>query len=336
MTVVTPLVAVLALAAAAWLGTAMLGLDLLFGVVIPYGALAALLAGVAWRVLRWARVPVPFNISTTCGQQVSLPWVRSNPIENPHTRMGVAARMGLEVLLFRSLFRNVRQEFVGRGGVVPRLAYRSSLWLWAGALAFHYSFLIVLLHHFRFFSDPVPAPLALLDRLDGILQIGTPQVYVSGAILLGAALFLLARRLVLPPIRYISLATDYFPLFLVIGIALTGVLMRYTSWRVDIVGVKTLCLGLVHFRPEVPAAPIGTLFYVHLTLVSVLFACLPYSKLCHAAGVWLSPTRNQRAASRMIRHVNPWDYPVAVHTYDEYEDEYRGKMKAAGIPVTKE
>ena len=154
--------------------------------------------------------------------------------------------------------------------------------------------------------------------------------------LLGAALFLLARRFVLPQLRYISLATDYFPLFLVIGIAMTGILMRYTVWRVDITAVKDLCMGLMGFRPEAPAGTIGPLFYIHLTLVSVLFAYLPFSKLSHMAGVWLSPTRNMLGASRIIRHVNPWNYPVPVHTYEEYEDDFREKMKGVGIPVEKE
>ena len=36
--------------------------------------------------------------------------------------------------------------------------------------------------------------------------------------------------------RYISLASDYFPLFLILGIASTGVLMRYFT-KTDIVGV---------------------------------------------------------------------------------------------------
>ena len=40
--------------------------------------------------------------------------------------------------------------------------------------------------------------------------------------------------------------------------------------------------------------------------------------------------------NRLVRHVNPWDYPVKVHTYEEYEDELRDKMKAAGLPVEKE
>jgi nitrate reductase gamma subunit len=34
--------------------------------------------------------------------------------------------------------------------------------------------------------------------------------------------------------------------------------------------------------------------------------------------------------------VNPWNHPVKFRTYEEYEDEFRDKMKAAGIPVEKE
>jgi hypothetical protein len=41
------------------------------------------------------------------------------------------------------------------------------------------------------------------------------------------------------------------------------------------------------------------------------------------------------ASTRTYRHVNPWNYPVKVHTYEEYEDEFREKMVEAGLPVDK-
>jgi len=53
-------------------------------------------------------------------------------------------------------------------------------------------------------------------------------------------------------------------------------------------------------------------------------------------GVFLSPTRNLSNNSRFVRHINPWNYPVKVHTYDEYEEEFRDKMIEAGLPVEKE
>ena len=71
-------------------------------------------------------------------------------------------------------------------------------------------------------------------------------------------------------------------------------------------------------------------------MVGVLFAYFPFSKLTHMAGVFLSPTRNLANNNREIRHINPWNAPVKLHTYEEYEDEFREKMKGAGIPVEKE
>jgi len=56
----------------------------------------------------------------------------------------------------------------------------------------------------------------------------------------------------------------------------------------------------------------------------------------HMGGVFMSPTRNMKANSREFRHINPWNYPVHVHLYEEYENDFRDKMKAAGIPVEKE
>ena len=74
---------------------------------------------------------------------------------------------------------------------------------------------------------------------------------------------------------------------------------------------------------------------MHLFLVSVLIAYFPFSKLMHMGGIFLSPTRNLANNSRMRRHVNPWNYDVKVHTYEEYEDEFRPVMMAAGLPVEK-
>ena len=134
--------------------------------------------------------------------------------------------------------------------------------------------------------------------------------------------------------RYISLPADYFPLFLITGIAFTGILMSYVL-KIDVAAAKELALGLVSFRPKAPEG-IGVLFYIHLFLVSVLFAYFPFSKLVHLGGIFLSPTRNLSNNSRIVRHINPWNYPVKVHTYQEYEDEFREKMIEAGLPVEKE
>jgi nitrate reductase gamma subunit len=335
MRAVTPLLAVLALTFTAWWAAGCHWAQPLLAVVLPYGAVMAFLGGMTWRVLSWARSPVPFNVTTTCGQQYSLPWIRSNRLGNPHTRWGVAGRLLFETLLFRSLLSNVKHEWAaGDGRGAPRLVYKASPGLWIGALIFHYSLLVVLLRHARFFLNPAPGWLNGIEWLDSFFRVGSVAFFLSGLSLALAALFLLLRRLWTPWLRYLSLPADFFPLYLLLGIALTGCMMRYSS-RVDIEGVKSFCLSLARLHPDAPAG-LGRLFCVHLTLVSVLFGCMPFSKLAHMASLPLSPTRNLLGAGRMAHHENPWNYPVKVHTYEEYEDEYRVKMKAAGIPVEKE
>lgn len=310
----------------AYIGVAVAGMQSIFGIVIPYVAILTFTVGVAYRIIKWGKSPVPFAIPTTGGQQKSLPWIEHAKLDNPSSTAGVIGRMALEVLLFRSLFRNTKSEL--RNG---RLAYGSNKWLWLGALAFHWSFLIVLLRHMRFFETPVSSFVALLESLDGFLQIGAPRLYLTGVILLAAVTYLLLRRFFNMQVRYISLAPDYFPLFLIIAIASTGILMRY-FFKVDIVTVKELTMGLATLSPVVPAG-VGSIFYVHLFLVSTLFIYFPFSKLVHLGGVFLSPTRNLANSTRAVRHVNPWDYPVKVHKYEEYEEEFRDKMISAGIPL---
>jgi nitrate reductase gamma subunit len=324
------LLAVAGLGLIAYIGVGAAHLNYLFGVIIPYAAIAVFIIGIIYRVLQWAARPVPFRIPTTAGQQKSLPWIKQNKIDNPSTALGAFVRMVFEVLLFRSLFRNTRSELTGG----PKLSYASAKWLWMAGLAFHWTFLIILVRHLRLFLEPVPSSIKIVESLDSFFQVGAPLLYLTDVIFLLAVTYLLLRRIFIPILRYISLPADYFPLFLIIGIGATGVLTRY-FFKVNVVGVKELTMGLVTLSPKIPEG-IGVLFYIHLFLVSMLFAYFPFSKLMHMAGVFLSPTRNLANTNRMEMHVNPWNYPVKVHTYEEYEDEFREFMKDAGIPVEKE
>ena len=88
-----------------------------------------LVAGVAWRVVDYARTPAPLKIPTTPA---------------PVTRGGVVLRMAREVILFESLFRG-------------------NLWTWAFGWLFHAGLALVLLRHLRYFVEPVPAWLAAVQ-----------------------------------------------------------------------------------------------------------------------------------------------------------------------------
>ena len=327
-----PLAVVIALVFFSWIGSKIPGMQYIFGIVIPYLAMGLFIGGFCYRVIQWAKSPVPFKIPTTCGQGYSLPWIKRDRLEAPVNASEVAARMFLEIFFFRSLWRNTKADALAG----PKLTYESSKWLWLFGILFHYSFLVIIIRHMRLFLDPIPSLVKGVEFADGILQIGAPTMYLTDAtILLGLAL-LFGRRLFNRQVRYISLANDFFPLFLLFFIALTGILMRFfLRDGIDIIAIKRLAVGLVTFHPAI-ISDLGSIFYIHLFLVSCLLAYFPFSKLMHMGGVFLSPTRNMANDTRMRRHVNPWNPEIKPHSYAGYEDEFREDMIEQGIPVEKE
>jgi nitrate reductase gamma subunit len=186
----------------------------------------------------------------------------------------------------------------------------------------------------RFFLEPTPWLVTFLDSLDGFFQLTVPTFLITDAVITVALLYLLGRRLFDSRVRYISLPADYFALFLLLGVVVSGIFMRYIT-KVDLVKVKEFCIGLVTLQPVVGEG-IGLPFFIHLTFVSALFAYFPFSKLVHMGGVFLSPTRNLANNNRMRRHVNPWNPEVEVHTYQQWEDEFKDKLQAAGIALDRE
>jgi nitrate reductase gamma subunit len=196
----------------------------------------------------------------------------------PKTYSGVTFRVLGEVLAFTSLSR-------------------ADKLLWLGAWTFHASFVLIIIRHLRYFLYPVP---------DWVMFMQTPGIW-AGWLFPLPILFLLARRLTLPRVIYVSILTDYFVLALLGCIAGTGILMRYVD-RVYLVDVKAFILGLLTLNPVSP--PASAYFLAHILLVCTLLAYFPFSKLMHAPGIFFSPTRNSRNNSRRVRHTNPWDSKV--------------------------
>ncbi|ABL64206.1 sulfate reduction electron transfer complex DsrMKJOP subunit DsrM [Chlorobium phaeobacteroides] len=328
--VLMPIVMVAVLGLIPFIGVTYAGLDYLFGVIIPYASVLIFIAGFVYRLVDWLKRPVPFRITTTCGQEKSLDWIKQNKLDSPSRAWHAAFRVLFEVFFFRSLFRNTRSEL--REG--PSLVHGSSKWLWMGGLVFHWSLLVIGLRHARYFFVMVPDFIQLVEGADRFFDLALPAFYLTDALVLSAVTFLFVRRMSDAKMRIISLQTDYFPLFLITGIVLVGIIMRYIV-KVDVMPVKDQMLRLVAFNFEAPA-PIGALFYVHLFLVCVLAVYFPFSKLMHMGAIFLSPTRNLCNNSREKRHVNPWNAAIKFRTYTEYEDEYREKMKKAKLPVEKQ
>jgi nitrate reductase gamma subunit len=250
------LIAVIVLFLIAYVGAQQgAGLQLVFGIIVPYLAFILFVVGFARRVMGWARSAVPFRITTTCGQQSSLPWFKQAKIDNPSTTLSVIIRMFLEIVCFRSLFRNTRMRL--NGGT--RLTYQMELFLWVGALAFHYAFFTVVVRHLRFFLEPVPIFVTLLEQVDGFMrmevmydaiQAGLPGVSTcpeSGAAG-GGALPASAAGVHSPGALHLP-GRRFLPLFLIIGIAFTGIMMRYFT-KVDVVAIKELTMGTGDLQPH--------------------------------------------------------------------------------------
>ena len=224
-----------------------------------YVATALLVAGLVFKTMQYARTPAPLKIPTTPA---------------PVTRAGVAARIAREVVLFESLFK-------------------ASKWTWLFGWIFHAALLVVLIGHLRYFTEPVWAPVALVQ---GIVP------YAGLAMIAGLA-GLWVRRLVVDRVRYISAPSDHLMLALLVAIGASGVAMRFAV-HTDVVALKAFALGLVYLDWQ-PIPSDGVLL-LHLGLVAALMVVFPFSKLLHAPGLFFSPTRNQADDPRERRHIAPW------------------------------
>ncbi len=223
-----------------------------------YVAGLVMMAGLGYRVWLYAKTPAPLKVPT---------------MPAPTTRGGVVLRMFSEIAFFRSLFK-------------------ANKWIWLFGWAFHLALALVLLRHLRYFLQPVPQIVVLIQ----------PIGVIAGFGMVAGLATLWARRLLLPRIRYISSPSDHLMLALLVAIGVSGLAMKFLA-HTDIVAAKAFVLSLFYFSWQpLPADPA---LLVHLGLVALLMIVFPFSKLLHAPGVFFSPTRTQVDDSRVRRHVPP-------------------------------
>ncbi|MDT8283436.1 MAG: respiratory nitrate reductase subunit gamma, partial [Gammaproteobacteria bacterium] len=195
------------------------------------------------------------------------------------TRKGVVYRFFTEVVLFNSLFRATK-------------------WTWIFGFIFHASLLLAFFRHLRY----VISPNSFLWPLVNNMVVQSFGHYAGFAMLFGL-LGLFGRRIFVDRVRYISSPSDYLMLVLIMGIAATGLSIVYVS-HTDIVQLKAFIMGLFLLDwQDLPADPI---LLAHLTMVLFLAMIFPISKLLHAPGLFMAPTRYQVDNPREKRHLSPW------------------------------
>lgn len=216
-------------------------------------------------------------------RRISLYWKTPAPLKIPTTpapvtQSGVVFRMFREVVFFESLFKSTK-------------------WTWLFGWLFHIALFAVLFRHLRYFTTN--------ETIMAVVSFVSPLiVYLAFAMIIGL-LGLLARRLFVDRVRYISAPSDFLMLILLLVIGASGAMTTFVT-HTDVVAVKQFFLALMWPFGGIPNVPADPTLIVHLLAVALLMIIFPISKLLHLPGVFFSPTRNQVDNPREQRHVSDW------------------------------
>lgn len=197
----------------------------------------------------------------------------------PLTRKGVAYRFFTEVVFFNSLFRATK-------------------WTWIFGWIFHLSLLLAFFRHLRYVISPDTFIWPLVNNMV-VQSFG----HYAGFAMLFGLVGLFGRRIFVDRVRYISSPSDYLMLVLIMGIAGTGLAIAYVA-HTDIVQLKAFIMGLFLFDWQ--ELPNDLVLLAHLTMVLALMIIFPMSKLIHAPGLFMAPTRYQVDNPREKRHLSSW------------------------------
>ena len=184
----------------------------------------------------------------------------------PATRFGVLFFFLTESIFFPTLFR-------------------ASFWTWLFGWVFHLCLALTLLIHIRFFSLTPPLLIAWLMPY---------TTYVSWGLVAGLG-GLLARRVLINRVRYISTPADYLHLLLILTIAALGIFLA-NSESVNVYEITLFVQSLLQLSPS-DLSP-NLLLALHVLGACLLFCLYPFSKLFHGPLSWFNPTRSQSERSR--------------------------------------
>ena len=252
----------------------------LYAVLLTLATLV-MIVGLARKARQYRATPAPLKIPVTPA---------------PKSTGGVVLRLAKEVIFFAALFR-------------------SNKWTWLFGWIFHVSLALAFLRHLRYVIDP-EGLLGFMWPLVSLEMVQSFGKYAGFTMVIGL-LGLLARRIFVARVRYISAPSDYLMLLLIMFIGFSGLMMSFIS-HVDIVGVKGFMLGILNL--DLQQLPESGPLMIHLGLVALLGFVLPVSKLLHIPGVFYAPTRNQVDNPREVRHIADWAKKL---------DETRGSNRAA-------
>ena len=230
-------------------------MDLFVYMALPYITILVLLAGLVWRIRSWWARPR--------AKAVLFPAAKSNG--------RAAARVAGDVVLFGKTFSMSKS-------------------LWAMAALFHLGLLLVVLGHIRALTEIGFLWSWLNLEGQGIDRVAFGMGMAAGGLILCGAILLLVRRFS-PKMRLLSIFEDYFVLYMLMAIILSGIAMRL--WMpVHADEIQHYAQGVLIFRPAVEIQ--NGLFLLHFLLAQVLIMYLPFGKLIHVVSKPLAESWTMR------------------------------------------
>lgn len=221
----------------------------LFYYITPYIAVFVFFGGITYQLYRW--------------QQKSPVHSRLSLFPRPQGRGGRMMNALVDMFTLKGLWRVNKP-------------------LWAGGFMMHLGLLFVLGGHVRAFTD--------FYFLWDLLNWGEEQVHMFSAVagtiagsLFTIPLFYLLIRRWSGAVKWLSTPEDFFALFLLIGIALTGFHMRLLQ-EVQVRELHDFFRGLATFSWQPAPISTGASFIYHFAFVQLLMIYFPFSKLMHTIG----------------------------------------------------
>ncbi|MGD2205157.1 MAG: respiratory nitrate reductase subunit gamma [Anaerolineae bacterium] len=224
-------------------------IEYILAYITPYIAVIVLLGGLAYQLYRWRRAkPVAAHLSL---------------FPRPDTRLGRVTDMLVDLFTLKGLFK------------VNRL-------LWFGGFVMHIGLLLLIVGHIRVVTDFY----FLWEWLGwGESELHTFSLVagLTAGFLFMIPLFYLLLRRWSGSVKFLSTPEDFFVLYLLIAIAITGNHMRLVL-EVDQHAMREFMQGLYTFNWKPVPESAGVSFLWHFALVQVLMIYFPFGKLLHTIG----------------------------------------------------
>jgi len=227
-------------------------LAIIVGVILPPVTFVVFVAAMLNRIWVWKKLPQP---------RMTL---------FPTSSKGTTAAVVKETLLFPSLFKGDKI-------------------LWAMSWLFHAMLALIFIGHLRVVTD--------LPWLWSALHIDADAMSAvvggaAGMAILVMVVLLIARRFWWDRVREISAPADYFALFLILAIVLTGNAMRIGG-HFDLAATRQYFASLIML--QWPTVPQNGWFLTHFFLGQMLLLYMPFSKIMHFGGVFFTQAAIKRS-----------------------------------------